>query len=141
MTDRYTGKCHCGEIRLVYTTSLAPSQWSVRACECSFCRAHGVRATSDPAGALQFDVDNPETLVRYAFGQRTAQFLICRCCGVYVAAVILTPRGRFATLNINVLEWLPDGLPIAQPITYDTETPAQRVARREQRWTPVTGAV
>lgn len=141
MTDRFTGKCHCGEIRLVYTTSIAPSRWSVRACQCSFCRAHGVRATSDPSGTVQFEVANPDFLVRYEFGLRTAQFLICSRCGVYLAAVITTPRGRFATTNVEVLDPPPGGLPEAQPITYDQETRAQRIARREQKWTPIIGAV
>ena len=113
----------------------------MRACQCSFCRAHGVRATSDPSGTVQFEVANSDSLVRYQFGLRTAQFLICSRCGVYVAAVITTPRGRFATINVNVLDPSPEGLPGAHPITYEQETRAQRIARREQKWTPILGTV
>ena len=141
MTDSFTGKCHCGEFRFMYTTSIAPSQWSLRACQCSFCRAHGVRAASDPSGTVQFEVANSDYLVRYQFGLRTAQFLICRRCGVYVGAAITTPRGRFATINVNALEPSPKGLPEAQPISYEQETQAQRIARREQKWTPIIGTV
>ena len=141
VTDSYTGKCRCGAVSLVYTTSIAPSGWSVRACQCFFCRAHGACATSDPSGTVRFEVANSGSLVRYQFGLRTAQFLICRRCGVYVAAVITTPRGRFATINVNVLDPSPEGLPAAQVITYEQETRAQRIARRGQKWTPVIGTV
>ena len=131
----YTGKCHCGELRFVYTTSITPSEWTVRSCQCSFCRAHGVRATRDPSGSVRFEAG--DAIVRYEFGQRTAQFLICGRCGVYVAAVMASPRGRFATVNVNALYPAPEGLPAARPVTYDEEAPAQRIARREQGWTPV----
>jgi hypothetical protein len=141
MAATYAGKCHCGDVAFSYTTSIAPSQWTVRSCQCSFCRAHGVRATSDPAGSVRFQVADPDSLVRYEFGLRTAQFLICGRCGVYVAAMTSTPRGRFATLNINSLDPAPEDVPAAQPVTYDGEAPAQRIARREQRWTPVMGDV
>jgi hypothetical protein len=37
----YQGECHCGAIGYTYRTELAPEQWPIRSCQCSFCRMHG----------------------------------------------------------------------------------------------------
>lgn len=50
----FEGACHCGAIGYLYRTALDPERWNVRACQCSFCRAHAARTTSDPAGSVQF---------------------------------------------------------------------------------------
>ena len=76
---------------------------------------------------------------RYRFELRTADFVICRNCGVYIAALLTTPRGRFATLNINALEDRID-VPEATSVSYEGESAEQRQHRREQSWTPVIDA-
>jgi len=75
-------------------------------------------------------------LKRYRFGTRSSDFLICRDCGVYVAAVITSSTGQFATLNINTIR-VPLEVPQAVPVSYDQENAGERLSRREQRWTPV----
>ena len=92
----FDGGCHCGAIEYTYTTTLPASRWPVRLCQCAFCRGHGVRATADPAGELQFRFERPEFLRRYRFALRTADFLVCKECGVYVGAVLLSGRGAHA---------------------------------------------
>jgi hypothetical protein len=113
----------------------------VRACQCSFCRAHAARCTSDPNGSVRFHLAKPEALVRYRFALRTAEFLVCGICGVYLAAVLRSERGTFATVNLNALTRTVPDLPPAEPVSYESEAGEQRVARRESRWTPVSGAV
>ncbi len=49
---RYEGSCHCGAIRLRLTLSWPPGEAPVRACDCSFCRAHGARTVTDPSGSV-----------------------------------------------------------------------------------------
>jgi hypothetical protein len=137
----YEGACHCGAIGLSYVTDLPPAAWSVRACQCSFCRAHGARCTSDPDGSVRFRIASGDAVVRYRFGLLTADFLLCRRCGIYLAAVLTTGRGAFTTINLNVLEPAPADLPAAAPVSYETESRDERIARRERRWTPVRGAV
>jgi len=138
---RYRGQCHCGSVSYLYATELAPANWPVRACQCSFCRRHGALSTSDPAGSVEFTIADPTSLIRYQFGKRIADFLICGRCGIYVAAVMESPRGRFAVINLNTLAPIPAKLPAPGPMNYDAETPEQRTARREQRWTPVIGTI
>ena len=134
------GRCHCGAVRYTFNASQPPAQWIVRACQCNFCRAHGARTTSDPNGSVTFEIADASKLERYRFGTKTTDFLICNGCGVYLAAVLTSTRGQFATLNVNAIQSLPD-LAEAAPVSYDGESSEQRKARREQRWTPVTDAV
>jgi len=138
--QRYLGECHCGSIGFVYTVGKEPQAWSVRACQCSFCRAHHALSTSDPSAWIEFLERVPGRLNRYRFGQRTADFLLCRDCGVYIGAVIATAKGRFGIINVNALHPLPEALKTAEPMHYDGETAEQRSLRREQRWSRVVGA-
>ncbi len=133
----YVGSCHCGAIGFTYRTEQDPSTWTVRACQCSFCRAHQVRSTSDPLGTIEFSASNSHFLNRYRFGERTADFLICRQCGVYIGALIETARGRFGIININTLRPIPSTLPAPAAMEYGSESKEQRIARRELRWSPV----
>src|ERR1700739_690276 len=135
----FSGNCHCGALGFRFQTALPPAAWSVRACQCSFCRLHGALSTSDPAGSLTFHVKDFDSLQRYRFSLKTADFLVCGRCGVYVGAQIETPRGAFGILNALTLVQMPDGLPAAKRADYSAESSAERVRRREQRWTPLTG--
>ena len=135
MTD-YPGKCHCGAISFVYSTRLAPSDWSIRACQCSFCRAHDALSTSDPDGFIRFSTNDAGKLQRYRFGLRTADFLLCRDCGVYIGAIIKTGNGNRGIVNMHALIAAPADIADVAPIHYDGEDTGKRVARREDRWTP-----
>lgn len=133
----YRGSCHCGAIGFTYHTAEDPSAWPVRACQCSFCRAHQVLTTSDPNGRIVLSITKREALSSYRFGERTADFLICRQCGVYIGAVIETPRGKFGIVNLRAFQPIPPGLPEPTPMQYGSESRQERIARRELRWSPV----
>ena len=136
----WQGRCHCGAIGFEYSTGRAPADWSIRACQCRFCRAHDALSTSDPDGSLRFFADEPSRLQRYRFGLKTADFLLCGNCGVYLGAVIETGGGRYGIVNTHALVDAPADVAAVQPISYDDEDTAGRVARRAQRWTPVSDA-
>ena len=137
----YEGRCPCGALGFFYTPARVPEAWSIRACQCSFCRAHGARCTSDPGGSVRFRVADAYAAGRYRFGLGTADFLFCRTCGVYVGALLATEHGDYATVNVNTLVRVVPGLPAAAPVSYEAESRKQRIARRQSRWTPVSGAV
>jgi len=132
----YPGSCHCSAIGFRYRTSIALCDWSIRACQCSFCRAHDALSTSDPGGEIQFTARPQSRLQRYRFGLKTADFLLCRKCGVYIGAIIETPQGCFGIINIHALIDVPDDIAQASPTDYEGENTGGRVARREERWTP-----
>jgi len=137
----FEGGCHCGALGFSFQTARAVSQWSVRACQCGFCRAHGALTASDPSGRLAFQVKQGEALERYRFALMTADFLLCRRCGVYVGAQIETTHGAFGIINTRTLMPVPAELPVAAKSNYDSESTSDRVARREQRWTPLAKVV
>jgi len=141
MTDAmYLGSCHCGAIGFRYTTSRPPAEWSVRACQCRFCRVHDALSTSDPQGTLQFSADNAEALQLYRFALKTADFLLCRQCGVYIGAVIEINEHQYGIINTHALEDAPADMAEVGAIRYDDEDRSGRISRREQRWTPVLKA-
>ena len=75
-------------------------------------------------------------LHRYRFGLGTADFFVCGNCGVYLAAVLTSSHGTFATLNVNTLA---EPLALTSPVAvcYDAESAEERERRRELGWTPV----
>jgi hypothetical protein len=89
---------------------------------------------------VTFRFTEPSKLRRYRFGTGSSDFLICSGCGVYVAALLTSGKGRFATLNVNTIS-APLNVPEAAPVSYEGESIEQRQSRREQRWTPVAEAV
>ena len=141
MSTTYEGSCHCGGVGFTYRTAHSPDAWSVRACQCTFCRAHGARSTSDPAGSLEFTERTRGVLHHYRFGHLTADFLLCRKCGVYLGATIDAGQARYGIINVNALRPVPANLPSPASASYDGETAEQRIERRRQRWTPLTGPV
>jgi hypothetical protein len=137
----YAGRCHCGAIGFDYQTARAPAEWWVRACPCGFCRAHGALSTSDPLGLLAFRCSEPARLERYRFGLKTADFLLCQRCGVYIGALMSSEHARYGIINVNALAPLPSGLARPQSLSYEGENASERSLRREQRWTPVRGGI
>ncbi|HZF30577.1 MAG TPA: hypothetical protein VE907_15785 [Gammaproteobacteria bacterium] len=92
---------------------------------------------SDPAGSLRFVEHVPRTLHAYRFGHKTADFLICRNCGSYIGARMQSGDRGFGIINVRVLNALAARLPEPAPMDYDNEGTAERLARRESRWTPI----
>ncbi len=133
----HEGSCHCGAIRLRFRATRPLAELPLRRCGCSFCRRHGARTVADPGGTLDIRAE-PGVLARYLFGRRTADFLLCGRCGVYVAAALSHDGRTVATLNVNTLE-ARDTLDPAPPLAdYEDETIEARLARRLARWTPAT---
>jgi hypothetical protein len=133
----FRGGCHCGALAVEFESPRAAAELPVRACGCSFCRAHGALSTSDPAGRLRFLARAPELLNRYRFGLKTADFLLCKQCGVYIGAETRSERGAFGVVNVRALDDAASFPPISTGKNYEGETADQRQARREVYWTPV----
>ncbi|HVV65463.1 MAG TPA: hypothetical protein VHC42_08330 [Rhizomicrobium sp.] len=134
---RFEGGCHCGNLAYVLEASRPLEELGLRACMCAFCRAHGARNTSDPDGAMRIAVRDGAKMQRYRFALRTADFLICKICGVYIGALLPHEDRGWFTVNVNTFrDPPPPDFPLA-PIVYDAEDAAGRVGRRETRWTPV----
>ena len=133
----YKASCKCNNINYFFTTSVSPDLWSVRKCNCSFCskRIHHIHC-SDPKGSVTFLFSDSQNVNLYRHGTKTADFVICKTCNSYMAAVMLTSKGRVSVINlehlinkikfteINNLSWVDEDL-------------ESRLFRRDMTWTPV----
>lgn len=130
------GGCHCGNVKVELETSVAATELPLRTCQCTFCRRHGSRNTSDPAGRLTVFVADAAALTRYRFGLGITEFLLCGRCGIYVVATMDDGGRLLATVNVNALD---DAAAFERPPTprhYDGESAELRLARRREAWTP-----
>ncbi|HKE92738.1 MAG TPA: hypothetical protein VKB34_00415 [Povalibacter sp.] len=128
------GNCHCGNIAFELSWEPDPAQIPARACTCSFCVKHGGVWTSNPQGALHVNVAQPSLVSRYEFGTRTAQFHVCSRCGV-VPLVTSEIDGRtYAVVNVNTFNDVARSMLQPAPVTFDAETEATRLARRQRNW-------
>lgn len=133
---QHSGGCHCGNLRVRLRLTRLAADNRIRSCACSFCRRHATRTASDPEGRFEVWADDWGLVEPYRFGSRTADYLICRRCGVYIGAVCDTARGLRAVTNTNTLD---DRDAFTQnPVRpdHDGETTEARMARRAANWTP-----
>jgi hypothetical protein len=129
----YSGACHCGAVHAEYETN---EPVRLRQDGCGFCSSRGVKSASDPEGRLALTAT--KHLVRYRFGHKTADYLICPDCGTYVATYMEGARGPVGVINVvglqmNKLKNLPATL-----TSLEGESVEERLQRREARWTPMT---
>jgi len=136
--NRLRGGCHCGAIEVVYETARAPADFDVRACQCDFCRKQGARNISGTDDHLTLNIAGNDAVSQYRFGTRTADFLICRTCGTYVAATCTIDGSLYGTVNINTLEARSAFPDASAPVSFDGESKTDRLARRKARWTPAS---
>ncbi|MCL4767397.1 MAG: hypothetical protein KJZ80_14305 [Hyphomicrobiaceae bacterium] len=134
----YRGSCHCGAISVVLSLPRPAPEMRLRSCQCGFCRPRGTRTVADPAGSAAIFMASPGQVRRYRFGLNTADYLLCATCGSYVGAVQEEAGGPISVINVGGLD-IPGfrGLD-ADPVSYDGEAAADRVARRRTYWMPTT---
>ena len=133
----HRGGCHCGNIRLAVRLTKPPRETALRACGCSFCRAHATRTVADIDGSAEITAGDWSQVEYYRFGSRTADYILCRRCGIYIGAVCDTASGTRAVININSLEDRAAFTMAPESSNYDGETTDARLARRAERWMPV----
>ena len=85
---------------------------------------------SDPAGLLEISADDWSLVELYRFGTRTADFLICRRCGVFIAAISDLETAPGAVVNANCLD---DRASFTASATMHDEA---RTSRRAANWMP-----
>jgi hypothetical protein len=132
----HRGGCHCGNLGLSLRLSHSAEDTPLRACGCTFCRAHNTRTTSDPLGLVEIWAKDWSLVELYRFGSGTADFLICRRCGVYIGAVCDTTAGARAVINTNCLDDRAAFIRQPAPVDHDGERTEDRLTRRIANWTP-----
>ena len=133
----FKGGCHCGNISVVYKTTIAAEDAVPRACQCAFCRKHATRALSDPSGQVAITITDAAGLSRYRFATHATEFLVCATCGVYVSAYMADGKRAYANVMANALD---DHEAFGPGVAadYAAEDEAGKRQRRRQQWTPAT---
>ena len=132
----HLGGCHCGNIHVRLRITRSPEESPVRTCTCSFCRSHAPRMISDPAGTFEVWADDWSLVENYRFGTRTADFLICRRCGVFIAAVSDMGAHARAVVNANCLKDRARFTAAPAMHEFQGETTETRLSRRAGNWMP-----
>jgi hypothetical protein len=132
----HDGGCHCGNLHLRLRLTRPPADNATRSCACSFCRAHATRTVSDPEGEVEIWSRDWSRVERYRFASGTADYLLCKTCGVYIGAVCDTEHGTRAVINVNSLADRASFPPASSFPDHDGEPTGARIARRSANWTP-----
>ena len=133
---RFEGGCHCGRLRVSFTTAKAPTELPLRACQCTFCRPHGALTTSDPEGEVVLTVDELPAGGWYRFGMGMTDFWVCPRCGVYVGAYVESGGRGTAVVNTRALDARAEFTQAPAPMDYGQETRDGRLERRLRVWSP-----
>jgi len=134
VTTSIKGSCHCGNIRYEFRPVQAPADLPVRACRCTFCRKHDARYTSDPGGRLTLTIGSETQTARYRFATRTAEFVVCRNCGVLVAVLAEISGRTHAVVNLAAADGFDLDQYEAKAADFSGESESQRRARRGRNW-------
>jgi len=126
------GGCHCGNINVSVELGRAPDTYAPRACDCEFCRKHGAAWVSDPQGSLTIHIRDERDTSRYAQGDRLAEMLLCRNCGVLVSA-LWRDRCLYAVVTLSVLD-ARAAFADAQPASPRTLSAEAKKSRWQSLW-------
>lgn len=129
---RLAGGCHCSNISVSVELTRAASSYSPRACDCELCRRHGAAWVSDPQGSLLIHVRDQRDTGRYRQGAGIAEMLLCRNCGVLVAALWQGPH-LLGVVNANALE-ARDTLAAAEPVSPKSLSAEAKMNRWQKIW-------
>jgi len=131
----FEGRCHCGRLKLEFSTDRDPHSLVPREDGCGFCQRHRAMALADPDGSLcvYLPADAPKP---YRFGLNITDFHVCDRCGVWVAATWHDGDDVRGVINLPALDdrSLFDSAPAA--VSFDGESVEAREARRRVAWTP-----
>ena len=134
--EKIEGSCHCGNLRFTFEWPTRGSVIPVRACSCDLCTKHKAVWTSHPNGRFSLAIGDEDQLNRYRFGTKTADFHVCRACGVIPITTCSIASTRYAVVNIQTFNGIDHGRFVHRATDFEGETIESRLARRQQTWTP-----
>lgn len=103
-----------------------------RACDCDFCRKHGAAWVSDPQGSLLIRLRAERDAIRYTQGAGIAEMLVCRSCGVLVAA-LWREQQLYGVVNASVLDARAE-FAAAQAVAPKELSPDEKRKRWQSLW-------
>ena len=132
----HEGGCHCGNLRLTLRLSRPPQEVRLRACGCSFCRAHATRTTSDPLGSAEIRARDWDMVEPYRLAHAPPSIWFAGGAAFTSARCARPKPGYWAVINTNSLTDRALFTGTVAPVDHDAETTEARMARRTANWTP-----
>lgn len=130
------GSCHCGNLRFTFHWPDRGSAIPVRACGCGLCTKHKAVWTSHPNGSFDLTISDEDQLNRYRFGTKTADFHVCRVCGVMPITTCVIGSTCYAVVNVHTFNGVDQARLVERATDFEGETTENRLARRQHSWTP-----
>src|SRR4051794_12532393 len=81
MKIKYTGRCHCGDIRFSFESEEIKEG---KRCNCSLCIRRGAVMSSKYFPAEDFTANpHPERLLTYRWNDKVVDAIFCKTCGIF----------------------------------------------------------
>jgi len=128
------GSCHCGNLSFELVWPVASETIAARACSCTFCVKHGARWTANAAAGLTIHRKDASLVEAYAFGTKTADFQVCKVCGVVACSTSLIDGKLYAVVNVNTFDDFDTSRLVVGDVDFDGEEEPARLARRTANW-------
>ena len=129
------GSCYCGNIRFVFATDKSDDELPRRECQCGFCVLHGRIATSDRDGELRIAIEAPENVSKFRFGHRTADFYVCRECGMIPVVTSEIDGATRGIADVRMIEGFAWSRSETSRHDFEGEEVNDRLDRRKGYWT------
>ena len=133
---RIDASCHCGNIRVALDWPDAAPTIAARACGCGLCTRSGAAWTSNPGGSFHLSIADPSRATQYRFATRTADFHLCRTCGIIPIVTCTIEGARYAVFNVNTFDNVERSQIVTAAADFEGEALEDRLARRRRNWTP-----
>ena len=130
------GSCHCGNIHFTLDWPASGPTIPVRACGCDHCKKHRGVWTSHPDGRFRLSIADQYQAAEYQFGTKTADFHVCKTCGIVPIVTCVIDGSRYAVVNVNTFDNVDRSELAEAPTDFEGEGTADRLARRRRNWTP-----
>jgi len=128
-----SGGCHCGNIRVQLQLTREPAAYHPRACDCDFCHKHSAAYVSDPQGSLHLQIRDAAEAGRYRQGSGQAQLLLCKRCGVLMAALFEADGELHAAANARAVA-PPGSFGMDRVVSPQTLAAADKARRWRELW-------
>lgn len=106
---KYTGSCHCGQIKFAAEGEIG----AALACNCSMCQRKGSLLWFIPRCNLRL-LTPPENISTYLFNKHMIKHHFCATCGIHPYGEGVSPNGEaMAAINLRCVEDIElDAIPV-----------------------------
>jgi hypothetical protein len=106
----------------------------IRACQCLFCKKRNGQYTSDSKRKVKIHLQEERFINKYRFATKTADFWICKSCGLLPVVTARIGDTMYAVVNLTTADNLDISQLAAKHVNSSSEDKASREERRKRTW-------